>query len=193
MKSKLRLFIIYLFLANLILFTPSWLLTESRAQTVDSSDCPLPPGDILGEDIPGFPRYPAAVRIQYNKDVEKSIRSLNQRANGMEVVYRSNDIINNILDFYKHQTQEQKWELLSSRYITNNSIHIIFGKGEKRILLILRPYNPVFISPARSTDAAGDHQPPASPINCHVIQVFSWNTTQARAIDRRSNLTNRRR
>jgi hypothetical protein len=160
------------------------------AQAGKTADCPLPPVDVLGEDMVGLPRYPNSVRTRFVRETERNILQLSQQAKGMEVAYRSNDGMNNILDFYNRQIKEQGWELLSSNYFGEHSIHIVISRGKKRILLMLRPHTLVGISARRSTALRGEPQPlstPANPTNCYVIQLFAWDEADAKPLERRTN------
>jgi hypothetical protein len=184
MKYQARI-LIYLLLVNLILFPLT--SKQAGAQAAGSADCPLPPADVLGEDIAGFPRYPNSVRMRFVRETERSILSLNQQAKGMEVAYRSNDGMNDILNFYRRQVKEQGWELFSSNYFGEHSIHMVLRRGETRILLMLRPHTR-FIPARSSATSREESQPPSTttPTNCYVIQVFSWNEADAKPMERRT-------
>lgn len=186
MKYQFRS-LICLFLTNLILFP--LLASQGWAQAGGSADCPLPPVDVLGKDIAGFPRYPNSIRTRFVKETERNILSLSQQAKGTEVAYRCNDGMKNILDFYSRQVEEQGWELFSSTYFGEKSIHMVLSRGETRILLMLRPHTSGFASGRRSTGRGEPQFPPASaaPGNCYVIQLFSWNEADAKPVEKRTN------
>ena len=154
--------------------------TKAMAQAAATEPCKLPPADILGKDIEGFPRYPNSVRIRFSKETQKNIITLSQRAKGMEVNYRSNDSMSNILDFYNSRLTESGWELLSSNYMGETTIQMMFSRGEKQIMFSIRPHTSG-IRPSRNGQQS---QPP--PTDCYVIQVFSWDKKDAEKLERRT-------
>ncbi len=172
--------LVFLFLANLSLIPLSAAPVE--AQVVDADECPLPKVEIPGEDIAGFPRYPNSVRVRFNRETERNIMSLGQRARGTEVSYRCNGSMSNILDFYNRQLTEKGWQLQSSNYWGEASIHMVFNKGEDSILFALRPHTTGSGLRRKVRDKAES----TTPSNCFVIQVFLWNEKDAEPNERMS-------
>ncbi len=168
--------LVFLLLAGLCLIP---LLAKPTAQ---AAECPLPKIDIPGKDIADFPRYPNSVRVRFTRETEKNVITIGKRASGAEVTYRSNDSLDNILNFYNRQLTEKGWELASSNYMGEASIYMVFSRGENNILFSLRPYTSGFGS--RRRDDANEES--SAPGNCFVIQVFRWNEKDAKPLERMS-------
>lgn len=158
--------------------------TNVMAQTTAAEPCKLPPADILGKDIEGFPRYPNSIRVRFSKETEKNIITLGQRVKGMEVNYRSSDAMSSILEFYNSRLTESGWELYSSNYMGETTVQMVFSRGETQILFSIRPHT-MGIRLSRNTNVTGQ-QPQPTPADCYVIQVFAWDKKDAETLERRT-------
>ncbi len=153
-------------------------LSNIHAQE-NTENCPMPPLDVLGEDVGGLLRYPNSVRTRFSKNTKKTLMQLSQTAVGVEVSYQCAGTMKEILDFYNQQIKENGWELFSSGYMGATTLNMVIGKADNKILFTLRPHRAMFAPPSGQADE------PAIK-TCYTVQLFYWNAADAKPLERKN-------
>jgi hypothetical protein len=149
-------------------------LRSAWSQIRKPVECDLPPVDIPGENMPGFPRFPGAVRVQYIKDSDRFSFTEKTKIKGAMTKFLSTSDMKTLMDFYNKEMADKGWKIISSQYISSEKATLTLEKEPNRIILTLEPEMKPAPAPANPNRANRQNRPMFVRSKCYSISIFLY-------------------
>jgi hypothetical protein len=86
-----------------------------------------PTADVPGDDVPGLPRYPGSVRVEYGSEITDGLATTQAR-------YAVTAELDAVREFYRHAFQTQGWSEVDVRFSQGRwTFLVVSGQREARV------------------------------------------------------------